>query len=214
MHPLKTLGASVALAATLMFAGVARDAAAQTPTATDRDATIKALVHDKLAVDPTLKPFDIDVSVSGGVATLTGTVQTDAQRARAARLARVKGVTKVDNEVVVDKTAGGDLASQLKATGRTAGETAKAASAVAAEKTKDALSKTGEVMTDAWIVTKVHARFAGDTALKGSDMKVSSKNHVVTLSGTVSSAAARDRAIDLAKTTEGVLDVDDQLTIR
>src|SRR5450759_5249488 len=56
---------------------------------------------------------------------------------------------------------------------------------ITAEKTKDGLSKTGEVMTDAWITTRVHARFVDEDLLKDSDISVDTSRHVVTLKGTV-----------------------------
>jgi hyperosmotically inducible protein len=202
----------VAVAATLI-AGPTRTAARQSTTA-DRDVTLTQQIQTTIAADPSLKPYGVDVRVEHGVATLAGTVQTDAQRTRAGRLARVKGVTRVDNELVVDKSASADLKSQLKETGQAAGETAKTASGIAAEKTRDALSKTGEVMSDTWVTTKVRTRMAGDSMLKGSDVKVSTENHVVTLTGTVASASMRAHLIDLVKTTEGVVDVVDEMSVR
>jgi len=56
---------------------------------------------------------------------------------------------------------------------------------VVGEKTKDGVSKTGEVMTDGWITTRVNARFVNEDLLKGSDINVDTDNHVVTLKGTV-----------------------------
>ena len=84
---------------------------------------------------------------------------------------------------------------------------------VAVAKTKEGLSKTGEVMTDAWITTRVHERFVGEDLLKNSDISVDSHNHVVTLTGTVMGRAARTRAADIAKGTEGVHRVVNRLTI-
>jgi hyperosmotically inducible protein len=83
----------------------------------------------------------------------------------------------------------------------------------AADKTKDALSKTGEVITDGWITTRVHERFVGEDLLKNSDISVDSHNHVVTLTGTVMGRAARTKAADIAKDTEGVHRVVNRLTI-
>ena len=83
----------------------------------------------------------------------------------------------------------------------------------AAEKTKDGLSTTGEVMTDAWITTRVHERFVGEDLLKDSDISVKTNKHVVTLNGTVMGRAGRARATTVAKQTEGVNRVVNQLTI-
>ena len=49
--------------------------------------------------------------------------------------------------------------------------------------------------------------------LKESDINVDVENHVVTLHGTVLSAAGRARAVDIAKKTDGVNRVVDMLTI-
>jgi osmotically-inducible protein OsmY len=81
------------------------------------------------------------------------------------------------------------------------------------EKTKDGLSKTGEVITDGWITTHVKAKFVGEDLLKGSDIDVDTNDHVVTLKGTVTSAAGRRRAAAQAKEVEGVHSVVNHLTI-
>jgi hyperosmotically inducible protein len=84
---------------------------------------------------------------------------------------------------------------------------------VAAEKTKDGLSKTGEVMTDEWITGRVHARFVDEDLLKGSNISVDTSKHVVTLTGTVAARAGRSRATTVARGTEGVHRVVNRLTI-
>jgi len=84
---------------------------------------------------------------------------------------------------------------------------------VAADKTKDGLSKAGEVMTDGWITTRIHERFVGESTLKDSDISVDTDKHVVTLKGTVTNAAGRRKATSIAKGTEGVHRVVNRLTI-
>ena len=84
---------------------------------------------------------------------------------------------------------------------------------VVGAKTKDGVSKTGEVMTDGWITTRVNSRFVNEDLLKGSDINVDTDKHVVTLKGTVTTAAGRNRAGVVAKGTEGVQRVVNQLTI-
>ena len=79
--------------------------------------------------------------------------------------------------------------------------------------TKDGLSKTGEVMTDGWITTRVKSRFVGQSSLKDSDIDVDTNKHVVTLKGTVTNAAGRRRAGVIAKGTEGVHRVVNHLTV-
>jgi hyperosmotically inducible periplasmic protein len=84
---------------------------------------------------------------------------------------------------------------------------------VAADKTKEGLSKSGEVMTDAWITARVHERFVGEDLLKDSDISVDTDKHVVTLKGTVIGRAGRARATSVAMHTEGVHRVVNRLTI-
>ena len=84
---------------------------------------------------------------------------------------------------------------------------------VVGEKTKDGLSKTGAVITDGWITTRVHERFVGESLLKNSDISVDTDKHVVTLTGTVTNAAGRRKATSIAKRTEGVHRVVNRLTI-
>jgi hyperosmotically inducible protein len=85
---------------------------------------------------------------------------------------------------------------------------------IAVQKTKDGLSKTGEVMTDGWITTRVHERFVGEDLLKDSDISVKTNKHVVTLTGTVMGRTGRAKAADVALHTEGVRRVVNRLTVR
>ena len=84
---------------------------------------------------------------------------------------------------------------------------------IAADKTKEGLSKSGEVMTDEWITGRVHARFVDEDLLKGSDISVDTSKHIVTLKGTVTAPAGRARATSVARGTEGVHRVVNRLTI-
>jgi hyperosmotically inducible periplasmic protein len=68
-------------------------------------------------------------------------------------------------------------------------------------------------MTDAWITTRVHARFVDEDLLKGSNISVETSKHVVTLTGTVTGLAGRTKAAEIAKTTEGVHRVVNRLTV-
>jgi len=200
----------------LLFAGPARAGATvpQNTTTRSADEARDESIEHRLKADPSLKKFDIDVKVESGVATLDGTVATQAQKARAARLATMSGITRVDNQIVVDSSAGtkgttGTIAQKTK----DVGEKTKEGAGKVVDKTKEGLSKTGEVITDGWITTRVHSRFVGEDLLKDSDINVDTNNHVVTLKGTVMSAAGRARAAAIAKDTEGVHRVVNQLTI-
>ncbi len=214
---------------------VAPAASAQTSTAAKvDDSTIKTRVETRLKNDTTLKGDNIVVSVDKGVVTLSGTVHSEAQKDRAKQLAKVTGVTDVDSKLDVEspgpskadkaeaktkeaakdtKDATKEAAKDTKDATKKGAEKTKDATAKAGEKTKDAVATTGEVINDAWITSKVSADFVNEDTLKGSDINVDTKDHVVTLKGTVASAAGKARAEEIAKTTKGVKRVVNTLTI-
>ena len=67
--------------------------------------------------------------------------------------------------------------------------------------------------SDAGITTAVKSKFAKDETVKAYQINVDTKDKVVTLKGEVDTAAARDRAVELARATEGVRDVVDVLAL-
>src|SRR6185436_10999230 len=68
-------------------------AAVQKPTDND----LKDRINFRIDTSNLVRKYDIKVSVSNGVATLTGDVATAAQKAEAGRLAKITGITKVEN---------------------------------------------------------------------------------------------------------------------
>ena len=202
---------------------VAPAASAQTSTAAKNDSAIKSRIEARLNGVESLKAEHINVSVDNGVVTLKGDVATAADRERAAELAKVPGVTSVENKLEVEgaekgvtaktKDATKDAAKETKEATKDAAKATKDATKKGAEKTKDAVATTGEVINDAWITSKISADFVNEDTLKGSDINVDTKDHVVTLKGTVASAAGKARAEEIAKTTKGVKRVQNTLTI-
>ena len=198
-------------------------AAAVKPT----DQTIDDQVENRIKNDSSLKKHTIVVTVDDGVVTLTGTVPTEAESAKAARIANVAGVTRVNNNLIVTKEVKDDVkgttgkvvdktkegAEKTKDGAEKVGEKTKDGAEKVGKETKEVLSKTGEVITDSWIVSRVHSKFVGEDLLKDSSIDVDSKDHVVTLNGTVMSAAAKARAVAEAKEVEGVKSVVDHLTV-
>jgi hyperosmotically inducible protein len=71
------------------------------------DDLIRDRVMLKVASDPDAKVGDLNVEMKDGVATLTGVVETQGQKEKAAKLAKkVKGVKQVVNNITLrDKTA-------------------------------------------------------------------------------------------------------------
>jgi len=105
--------------------------------------------------------FDsVDASVKDGVVTLTGTVPTEADRRKAADLAAITGVSRVDNQLIVDLNATGTA-------GKVEGKVDKGA-----EKTKSgvdkAIDKSAEGVNTAWEKTKEGANTAWVKTKEGS----------------------------------------------
>jgi len=190
----------------------ARAAVQQTSAVASADHNLDERIEKRLD-GSTLKKYNVKVSVTNGVATLSGTVPTEADRRQATQLATIPGVTRVENQLLVDLAATKGTTGTMKSTAKEGAEKTKEGAEKVADKTKEELSKTGEVITDSWITTRVHSKFVGEDLLKDSNINVDTKDHVVTLKGTVMSAAGRARAVEQAKEVEGVHRVIDQLVI-
>lgn len=67
--------------------------------------------------------------------------------------------------------------------------------------------------TDAGITSSVKTKLAADDAVKAYQVDVDTRDHVVTLTGTVDSALARERAVVLARGTDGVRTVVDNIRV-
>ena len=219
------------LAVTVMTAGYA---SAQTATEKTKqaakesgevitDAAITSAVKTKLLADPKVGGLKIDVDTNNHVVTLTGPVNTAAERAEAIRLAKTtKGVAKVVSKLVIETAAttgkvdkkDDKLKVEIKDDTKETKDKIKEKSAQAKDATKDAADKTGEVITDAAITSAVKTKLLADTTVGGLKIDVDTKDNVVTLTGTVKSAAEKAEAIRLAKTTKGVARVVDKLTIQ
>ena len=67
--------------------------------------------------------------------------------------------------------------------------------------------------SDAGVTTKVKAKFAADPVVKAYQINVDTQSKVVTLTGNVDSSAAKVEAVRIARGTEGVANVVDNLTV-
>jgi hyperosmotically inducible protein len=76
-----------------------------------------------------------------------------------------------------------------------------------------ALSMTACSKSDPGITTAVKTKLAADDTVKAYKIDVDTRNAVVTLTGSVDSADAKTRAVQLARATKGVTDVVDQLAV-
>ena len=195
-----------------------------TTTATAQVNTIKdgwlvMKVHSEFVNEDLLEGSNIDVDVKNGVVTLQGTVTSEAGRARAQELARKNdGVKNVVNQL---RIAPAHDNKAERAMDKTKDKTARAADKAedkldkAGDKSANAAKKTGRAIDDGWIKSKIYAQYLADwnTVLDDSDIDVDVSNNMVTLNGTVKSAAAKTRAVAIAKDTDGVHGVTDNLRV-
>lgn len=72
----------------------------------------------------------------------------------------------------------------------------------------------GTFMDDSYLTTAVKSKLAVDAGLKTFALKVITENQVVTLKGTLPSAALRDEAVAVAKSVGGVKDVISEIEVK
>lgn len=72
----------------------------------------------------------------------------------------------------------------------------------------------GQAIDDASITATVKGKYLVDDTLKGLQIDVDTEQGVVKLSGTVQSATAKELATQIAQSVEGVVSVDNQLTVQ
>lgn len=103
----------------------------------------------------------------------------------------------------------------------TAGEKVDNAIATTEQKTETAANtveakteSAAQSIDDAAITTALKGKYVLDDELKAHDINVDTNNGVVTLTGAAPSQAAIDRATTIAKTVDGVKDVQNQLTVK
>ena len=184
------------------------------------DAGITTNVKTKLAADDTVKAYQMDVDTRNGVVTLTGEVESAAEKEVAIRIARdTEGVRDVIDQIRIgeaEPTAGVDtpgIVEDAKREGREAGQEIKEFGRESSQETKEAGRTASQAVSDAAITTTVKSKFLADDTVKGLQIDVDTSNGVVTLTGSVSSRAEADRAMMLARQTEGVSRVVDNLKV-
>lgn len=77
----------------------------------------------------------------------------------------------------------------------------------------DAQNEVGAQIDDGVITTKVKSALLADDTVKGLDINVDTNQGTVRLSGAVDSQAQVDMATQIAKSVEGVQDVQSELTV-
>ena len=160
-----------------------------------KDGWITLKIHSAYVPEDLLEGSDIDVTTKAGVVTLAGTVPSEAGRARALAVARATdGVKSVTDSLRIAPAA--------------------SATAGAAATSKTTAKSAGRSVNDGWIKSKVYAQFLTDwTVFEDSDIDIDVSNGAVALNGSVKTTAAKARAVSIAKATDGVKSVKDNLKV-
>jgi hyperosmotically inducible protein len=188
------------------------------------DPGITTAVKSKLAADDTVKAYQIDVDTRDRVVTLSGTVETPAAKEQAVLIARqTDGVRDVVDQITVNRetaATAGDLDNAAERAGREAREEIREGTEATKEAARDtkaaagrAADRTGAAVSDAAITSAVKSKFLVDSAVSGLKIDVDTSNGMVTLNGNVTSKAEADRAMTLARNTDGVKSVHSNLKI-
>jgi hyperosmotically inducible periplasmic protein len=184
---------------------------------TVKDGWLVMKIHSEFVDEDVLSGSNIDVDVKNGMVTLQGTVPSEAARARAIAAAKandgVKGVTDQLRIAAATRNTG-TMDSAGDKTARTA-DKAEDKMDKAGDKTASAAKSTGRSIDDGWIKSKIYAQYMADwnTVLDDSDIDIDVTNNMVVLNGTVKTAAAKTKAVSIAKATDGVKGVKDNLKV-
>ncbi|HEV8199010.1 MAG TPA: BON domain-containing protein [Candidatus Polarisedimenticolia bacterium] len=149
-----------------------------------KDATVTGTVKTKLAADSQVSAGEIKVDTTNGVVTLTGNIDSQAAKDRAIQIARdTKGVTQVKDMISVREGAhSGDAPSPSRTM--------------------------GERLDDGTITSRVKKSLLDDPAVRGLKIDVDTREGVVYLTGSIPGQAEREKAVQIARATEGVRDVE------
>jgi hyperosmotically inducible periplasmic protein len=184
---------------------------------TVKDGWLVMKIHSEFVGEDELGGSNIDVDVKNGVVTLKGTVPSQAAKVKAVAEAKQNdGVKSVVDQLKVVPMMHHD--NTMEKAGHKMDKTADKAEDKmdhAGDKSASMTKKTGRAIDDGWIKSKIYAQYMADwnTVLNDSDIDVDVTNNMVVLNGTVKSAEAKMKAVSIAKATDGVKGVKDNLRV-
>ncbi|MEE4618053.1 BON domain-containing protein [Pseudomonas alliivorans] len=145
------------------------------------DATLVATVKSKLLWSSVTEALNIDVDSKDGVVTLKGRAQSPEAKELAGSLAsNTDGVVSVNNLISLS-----------------------AADSIAAKTQPQNLNPV-EQLSDAWVTSKVKSSLIYSRNLDGLNIKVDTKDGLVTLNGVVANFAEKELAVEIARNIRGV----------
>jgi hyperosmotically inducible periplasmic protein len=167
------------------------------------DPVITSDVRSKITEDERLRGLILDVKTDNGIVTVSGKAHSQDQIDRAIELARnTPGVVSVNSLVKIDATSTSDVLTPTAEDRKTI-----------VEKGQKELDEAADISGDARIENEVKSKFAADDMIKSRNIRISSKDGLVTLRGSVRDAAEQDEAIRLANSVSGVREVKSALII-
>jgi hyperosmotically inducible protein len=167
------------------------------------DSVITSDVRSKMTEDERLRGLILDVKTESGIVTISGKAHTQAQVDRAIELAKnTPGVVTVNSLLNIDASSTSDTLTP----------TAEDRKQVV-EKGQKELDEAADISGDARIENEVKSKFAADDMIKSRNIRITSKDGVVTLRGTVRSSEEQDEAIRLANSVTGVKEVKSEVII-
>ncbi|TBV00477.1 BON domain-containing protein [Phytopseudomonas dryadis] len=186
---------AIAITALITFAPVGIAGAAEADLGRQlSDARQQGSITTAFALNRHLSPFDIDVEVENGQATLSGVVESEVERDLAGELAQgIEGVQGVDNRLEVD---------------------ARIEPQVVDEERRITTDKTlAQRFDDATLAATVKSKLLWNSNTEGLDTQVRAESGVVSLSGNAGTPAAKELAGELVANTDGVREVHNHLSI-
>jgi osmotically-inducible protein OsmY len=168
------------------------------------DSELEARIKAALNTDAQLEAADLNVRADAdkNEATISGEVWAQSIRAKAVNLAKEASPGLVLNDKI-----------EVKPHELTREEFTQERANKVRGKAKEMGDKLGDSIDDAWIHTKLVAKFFGDGDTPGRKINVDVVNNIVTLRGVVDTAEQRAEAERIARNTDGVKRVINQLKV-
>jgi hyperosmotically inducible protein len=146
--------------------------------------------------------FDIDADASRNEVTISGKVESQEMRTRAVEMVKSAQPGLVVNDkidVQPRDVSRAEYTEERATTDR--------------QRARERGETVGASLDDAWIHTKIVSKLIGNTGTPQRKINVDVSNNVVTLRGTVDTASEKAEAERVAKDTEGVRRVVNQLKV-
>ena len=174
------------------------------PAANMSDSELENKIKAKFDSNAQLKVADLSVSADAekNEATISGVVGTQSLRTKAVDLAKEAS----PGLILTDKI-------EVKPREMTREEYTEEHAREERENARGTGDRLGDSLDDAWIHTKLVAKFIGDADTPGRKINIDVVNNVVTLRGSVETAEQRAEAERIARDTEGVKRVVNQLKV-